>query len=682
MKGVYVDYLFSKGYFVADCGRAPNPVQTLIALAKLFDIHIISGQQMASKAMITVAERNLGKDVPEAFYRGFPQSVLQLPAAALLLDQLVHYQLYELGKLDEAGHSLFEETFARTAFNEETVPKRYRIVTAAEAESLLRQYVDALLAGTRPLNDSQYTLVLEYCQDFNLQIENCPCKDIAVRLLLDTRCMDYANLISLPDVIRLVEQLQYQAYNSTDIRKLNLKNQDRKLITRVLDQIFTAGNCDVTSCYEKKRLWCGLLHHIHYKPVNEAAKAFVTAMRNKENHSVYSAYERCLENDDVPGAIDALVKGKGATAVLRHLDNLLAHCYVDEHYEAVLNAIHSNNIIVLIQLLMRYSRRETYEFSPRTFRFTRFNKMVVHHETEREINSRTTQDYNPLIDYNLLRARIRNNLAEVCKGKLGKVYVNESMKRMALPLQETSSMGGVGTLPRGSRLPIPADKVIRAFTYWEEVDDIDLSVIGMRENHEQVEFSWRSMSANQTHAITFSGDQRSGYNGGSEFFDVHLQKFRILHPFMQYLIFCNNVYSGTPFSDCVCKAGYMQLDSFYSGEVFEPKAVASSFTINCKSTFAYLFAIDLQTNEVIWLNIARDSNQRIAGNASTDFLWDILNSTKVINVYDFARMLATEVVDKPEEADVIFSDEELTLRDGAEQIRSCDFEKLLSLMHL
>ena len=54
----------------------------------------------------------------------------------------------------------------------------------------------------------------------------------------------------------------------------------------------------------------------------------------------------------------------------------------------------------------------------------------------------------------------------------------------------------------------------------------------------------------------------------------------------------------------------------------------------------------------------------------------------MINVYDFATMLATEVVDNPEEADVIFSDEELTLRDGAEQIRSCDFEKLLSLMHL
>ena len=285
------------------------------------------------------------------------------------------------------------------------------------------------------------------------------------------------------------------------------------------------------------------------------------------------------------------------------------------------------------------------------------------------------------VDYDKVRTLIRRNLEEICKDRLGKVYVDESMKRMALPLQEAASMGGVGTLPRGSRLPIPAGKVIRAFTYWEKVNDIDLSVIGLMDDDTQVEFSWRSMYAHQSDAIAFSGDQTSGYDGGSEFFDIHVEEIKRSFPGIRYLIFSNNVYSGTPFSECICKAGYMQRDVMSSGEIFEPKTVASSFTVNCDSTFAYLFAIDVCANEFVWLNVANNSMRRIAGSAFAGFLKDIINTTQVINLHDFAVMLATEVVSTPEEADVIFSDEELTVRDGAKQIRSCDYEQLLALMN-
>ena len=126
----------------------------------------------------------------------------------------------------------------------------------------------------------------------------------------------------------------------------------------------------------------------------------------------------------------------------------------------------------------------------------------------------------------------------------------------------------------------------------------------------------------------------------------------------------------------------MMREAIGSGEIFEPKTVASSYRINCDSTFAYLFAIDLQKNEFVWLNAARSSNLRVAGESSVAFLEDIINSALVLSVYDFATMLATEVVAAPEEADVVFSDQDVALKDGAQQIRSCEFEKLLALMNL
>ena len=118
-----------------------------------------------------------------------------------------------------------------------------------------------------------------------------------------------------------------------------------------------------------------------------------------------------------------------------------------------------------------------------------------------------------------------------------------------------------------------------------------------------------------------------------------------------------------------------------SGEIFEPKTVESSFRITCDSRFAYLFGIDLERDEFVWLNMARDSNLNVAGASSVEFLLDYMDVTDVINLYDFATLLATEIVETPEEADVVFSDRELTLREGTEQIRSCDFEKVIALMN-
>ena len=150
---------------------------------------------------------------------------------------------------------------------------------------------------------------------------------------------------------------------------------------------------------------------------------------------------------------------------------------------------------------------------------------------------------------------------------------------------------------------------------------------------------------------------------------------------MRYLVFCDNVYTEVPFTECMCKAGYMMRDQEDSGEVFEPKTVKSSFAITCASTFAYLFAIDLETREIVWLNVARDSRARVAGTTSMAFLKDYLEASNVINLRDFACMLATEVVDDPLQADVVFSDKDEPMHEGAELIRSIDTERIIELLN-
>jgi hypothetical protein len=329
--------------------------------------------------------------------------------------------------------------------------------------------------------------------------------------------------------------------------------------------------------------------------------------------------------------------------------------------------------------MLQYANYNTKQ-TKRSFVFTDHNKVKVHHETDEEAKKRKSvisEEY-----ANALYTGIRNNIRKELKGRLGKVYIDPAMKSIALPLQENTSQGGVGVLPKGSRIAIEPGKKIRAFTYWEKVNDIDLSVIGLDDKGCQTEFSWRTMYRNQSTALTYSGDETSGYNGGSEYFDINVGGFKKLYPKIKYLILCDNVFSRINFNRCFCKAGFMTRDIDDSGEIYEPKTVQSSYLIDCESMFAYLFGIDLEKNEFVWLNTARQGNTTVAGTTSLDFITRYFDVTSVINMYTFFEMMATELVDDPSEADIVVSDNIVDHAERAEVIRSYDFDKVLALMNV
>lgn len=691
MEQILRDYLFDKHILVSEGeGKEEHVLETLFSLANLFNIRITEGEEHARSEMINYVSGQLGVGVPEPFYRGFPKSVRELSHDQLLFDQLLHYTVtYGFGDFSEAGHSLFEENFERLAFKENCEIKEFVILTETKAVEKLKEYAENLLAGTRPMNDSQFGMICQLIRSYDYQVEHCASKNTAIRLLVTLRDRRFAKFLILPDLIKVVEEIHYRDYESENIKKLNFKNQDRKFVTALLDEFLASGKDFVPECHEKKAIWCGLLHHLHYRPKNETGRQFVEAMREKGNRSVYAQFERSMAGKDIREAVDQLKRGKGTGAVYRNLNYIVSRIEREEDLTYLLESLDDGNTILLMQLLLRFANPEDVEKQRRrTFKFTKYNQMKVHSETEEEMMRRKS-----LItaeESERIRKFLWEKLNATLKNKLGKVYVDPAMKNVALPLQENVAQGGLGVLAKGSRLHIPEGKKIRAFTYWEKVNDIDLSVIGIGENGEQIEFSWRYMAARQSEALTYSGDETSGYNGGSEYFDVDIAAFRKRYPDIRYLIFCDNVFSGVPFDQCFCKAGYMLRDLQDSGEVYEPKTVQTSFLINCSSTFAYLFGIDLELNEFVWINVSRSGAVTVAGTTDLSFLTDYFCITDVINVYTFFEMMASQLVEDPAEAEVIVSDviaprkPEDALEEGAkapEIIRSNDFEKLIALMN-
>ena len=672
-------YLFGKHILVSEGGDEAHPFETLFSLANLFNIRITEGVNLVRSNMISFASKQLGENVPKPFYKGFPQSVRELSPDQLFFDQMLHYiTTYGFGNFSEAGHSLFEESFSRAAFKENAEIRDFRIVTEEEAVSLLKDMTDRLLAGTRPLSDAQYDIVLTCILTYDHKISAVSSKNTATRLLLDTRSLRFTDFLSLPDVIRIVDQLNYEVYHNRNLYQLNLKNQDRKFLTNVIHSFFTAGRTDITACYEKKKAWNGLLHHLHFKAKTEEEEAFLKAMRGKGNQSVYSRFEQAMSEKRISDAVDILKREKGSTALLRNMNYILSRCETTDEWDYVIHNLDSGNTIVLLQLLIAYSMYDQNQAS-RTFAFPKYNQLLVHQETHSEAMKRKSRI--TVGQAGMLTKEIRAKLESILANRLGKVYIDPEMKNYALPLQESTSQGGFGVLTRGTRLHIGEAKKLRAFTYWEKVNDIDLSTFAIDNNGKRKEFSWRNMAGQQSQAITYSGDETSGYDGGSEYFDIDLELFREKYPGFRYMIFCDNVFSCSTFDHCFCKAGYMLRDVDDSGFIYEPKTVQSSFLINCSSTFAYLFGLDLETNDFIWLNMARSSKEHVAGSTEMSFLTDYFHVTDVINVDSFFRMMATEIVSDPSEAETVVTNKTVEVPEGVEVIREYDLEKMIAFMN-
>ena len=680
MKDIFKKVLFEHHILVSEqTEKSEDAFAVCYALAKLFGIRITAGESMLQEEMISFAASQLGQNVPEPFYRGFPESVRKLSPEELLFDQIVHYtKTYGFRRFDEPGHSIMEDFVERTAFAEKTGVKDFAVLSLPGAEEKLEEYAENLLRSTRPLSEEQFAFLSAFIVEYDYEVSACASKNTAIRLLLELRDVSYARFLVMSDVPKLVDEMNVRYYDNNNIKKLNLKNQDRKLITAVINELFHADNCDFRTCCEKKAVWNGLLHHIHYRPESELAAEFVSLIRGKENISVYADFERAMKAGDIRQAALALKSGKGSGAVLRHLNHIISRAESEEDIQFIMDQIDSSNGIVLLQLLMHYAVYSD-KGGRRVFTYVRHNKTVMHMETQEEAQHRKS-----LISEEVA-ARLCELIIEKLKkhyaGKLGRVYIDPDMKRIAVPIQMSASSGGFGVLPRGSRLHIEEGKKIRGFTYWEKVNDIDLSVIGIRGDGSQVEFSWRTMAGRQSDAITYSGDETSGYHGGSEYFDIDIEKVKKRYPEVEYLVFCNNVYSGIPFSRCICTAGYMLRDINDSGKVFEPKTVKTSFTVDCASTFAYLFAIDLYASEFIWLNTVRDSSAIVAGATPLGFLTKYFDITSVMNVYELFSMMASGIAVIPEGAEVVVTDKIVNTAEGAEIIRSSDIERIMALMN-
>lgn len=348
MKDQLKNLLFAHHILVSD-GNTPQSYEDvlgiLVTLGQKWGIRVTEGWSKAVPSMMYVAERCLGDYVPAPFYTGFPKTVRNLTPDQLLYDQLLHYvTTYGLGHFEEPGHSVFEEEFERVAFAEKTELKDFRILAEEDAEKELFVIFKNMLSGTRPLSNENLSLVCCGWEEYKNLIlpQKIPCKLTCLQLFYFTNGYSaFVHGLKMADVIKYLSWIQYYVYGSEDVTKLNLRNKDRKLITHLIDILLSnATEKDFRECWEKKRIWCGLLHHIHYHPTNPDGEYFVDQIRNGKPRSLWSTVGRLMSEGHPAFAAKLILRVKGPAALARNLDYILSRCTNEKQIQEVLSCLH------------------------------------------------------------------------------------------------------------------------------------------------------------------------------------------------------------------------------------------------------------------------------------------------------------------------------------------------------
>lgn len=182
---------------------------------------------------------------------------------------------------------------------------------------------------------------------------------------------------------------------------------------------------------------------------------------------------------------------------------------------------------------------------------------------------------------------------------MGRVYLDPSLSGLVLPYNRRGDSATTTNITKGSWYPMGKEPVIRMFIHWTG-QDVDLSAMLMRENFSSMEHvSYMNLSSSKD--FFHSGDITSAPNGATEFIDFNRKAMKSGY---RYLVMSVISFSGVPFKNFECFAGYMGRDEIKSGAPFEPASVKFKMDVNISSRSSIPIIFDLVKNRVVFVDLA------------------------------------------------------------------------------
>lgn len=650
------------------------------------------------KEVIPILKDIVGADKKYTpMYPNFPKQVMDASEAELYINAMMHY----LGSFIGINILPDYEIEDRTPLTEKCNKK----VISLGSEKDFKDMIKNIISSKTSISSTDYSDIetiindvyknskesITYSEFLPDQIFHKEILAKVVALIIKNDANSYNDICkyfnTATDVLRLATALSSGDISLTENSKFsNFSRPVRRLILGLLN------NCNniEEDMVRHQRKWLRLGEVLHPmeksngKRFKSAAEAFYKIRNNIHIDTFNSKIEKySLDNNtNFYSIIDLLKNRPGEFA--RKLDKLLRDNphnvkYVLKEFNDVVDKVATP---VLLQVISHFRNNLKKDYIRAILpKGNSCNLLILpDNEKSKGISKTTVNNLIKLCDKSLIK---RFSSLE----SLGKVYINPMLKNYIVPFSQRSSSKVVKTLVRGSRVSLRTgenkDKnTIRFYIWWKNNNsriDIDLSAVGYDENLNKVlDISYYNLRSENIGC--HSGDIVDAPNGACEFIDLDIQKLKERN--IRYIVANVNSFTRQTFSSInECFVGYMLRDNPSSGQIYDAATLENKISISSNSRSTVPMIIDIETDEVIWVDCNIEKSLERSYNNAANNNYDIKQILKVFldsvntkyNLYDLFMLHAKargSIVDCKEEANTIFSVEE--------GITPFDIEKIIS----
>jgi hypothetical protein len=609
---------------------------------------VVDKPELLTKEMVKDISDIYKLEVPASYFKN-PQDTRYYTAEELLIEQCVSYFLAY--GAEDSHVKVFDKELPEYPVGDEIKIREFRILNSDEALAELLAITKAYAAYKRPwgLDEVNEFLTLYHKGYYHFLDMPVLCGDNAVTML--DHNTDFGQFLFKKDVVKL------SVAKAGEKKELTLDPETCRLIKAILPLV---KDCPMS---KKQAKYFNKLVQITGVNVKKASNA---SSPNK------LALDK-LDAGDVLGAAE--IFAKSGSLLERNLKFLLSRANPIEAVK-VLDMLSDSNPTVLYQLMSTITADSE---DARTFSFYAKNKIKTHVETEYEARYRKSRlnDATKKLVHDVCFDKIAGHYQAA--EKLGKVYIDPRFYRVAMPVNTSASGKGIDVPATGTRLPITGTK-IRSFVHWEKAFDIDSSIVLEHEDGKLNTINFCSYYArNYNGAARFSGDITGPQ--GTEYFDLDLEALK--HQGVKRVVFTFHGYCSTLNSgEIYC--GYQNKEDFNT-KAWDPKNIELKIHVKGEKRAYVAFAVDLNTMEIVVLNLMRDDDSRVVSPKDFEAIKAFMDPAKLELNMGLIAEWRGEVVDDPAKADYVFADDYTTpinLQDENGEpkvqtvIRSFDIEKL------
>lgn len=611
-------------------------------------------QEKVGMQIINVLKYLKGADVKyKPMYPNFPTQVMEMSNLELYMNAVLHYwtQGEWTPNYDELSRDF---AFENHKFREIGVTTQVDFVNV----------FSTILSSNDSISDEDKTIV-EWFLDRHQKIvypDVIPYKEnlcmIAAYEL--NRGEDISGIVKTStDILRLVTYISGGDVSlSTNTKFKSLPRAKRREIVSALEKVISEEDIQ-----RHRNKWVKLFHSLHVGEYSKRVAAIAKKVRdNKRLETTAGKVQAAINAKEFKSASVILSTRPGEYA--RRLDHMLRESKISDNLVSdFIKVAPEVSTRVLMQLNGHFNNRDG--ISERVvFPKGNVQKAVIIPKINKKISLKNKVN---LIDgiQDVLEKRFST------LDPLGKVYVEEALKKCPLPQAQRSSSTGLDIVARGTRIPFGGDlNTLRFFIYWVGID-IDLSASIHDKDFKMIkQISYTNLKSESFQAC-HSGDITSAPTGASEFIDITIDG--ALKMGAKYVLMNVFVYTGPNFNEHEkCYAGWMTREKPNSNEIYDPKTVENKIDLTSASRNAIPVVFDLETREAVWCDLAtkgqpesafrsgwgRSCNNIESNRADiTQVLKAITNLDSKPTLYDLFMTHAIargEVVDNVEEADVVF----------------------------